>query len=131
MQRFFLIIPLLICLIYSHNAENKVWDNPKPAVTFDLKQFEESAEEFTEQFSSEAVEIDLILSYDDEFLEHSFSVPHSKEQSLTQNHTTYSTPLMPYYTNQKAFHQMAEGVIPSMDEYSLLLPLIFYHPPQS
>lgn len=131
MKSFFLIIPLLICLVYSHIAENKVWDNPKPIVTFGLEQFEESAEEFTEQFSIESFDIDLILGIDNEFLELSLPVPHPQVPSLIQNYSSYTSPLVPDEISQKVFYQKTGRANHTIVEYFLILPLTFYHPPQA
>jgi hypothetical protein len=130
MQKFFLIFTLSICLIYSHNKESKVWNNSKPAVAYDLKEFEEFAEEFTEQFTSDAFDIELILGSDYEFLENSFPAQPLQVPTLTQNHTAYTSLLMPVCINQKAFYQKADRLPITISDYSLILPSIFYHPPQ-
>ncbi len=130
MKRFFLILILLTCVIYSNNKDGMALNNSRPAGGYDLKEFEEFAEEFTEQFASDAFDIEIILGSAYEFLENSFPAQPLQIPALTQNHIVNTSLLISAYVNQKLFYQKTDRLPHKISDYSFILSLTFYHPPQ-
>jgi hypothetical protein len=129
MQRYFFILAALVCLICPRSEEHNV--AVQSVTAFDLTPFEESAEEFSELFEPIGFDTDILMGKEYEFVENSFPAPKPQEPSLIPNRVSNTSSLMPDYILTQVVPQKIKRIPSVIKEYSLLLPFIYYHPPQA